>query len=535
MARVEGSREPSRATIRELARARLGFERLRPGQEQAVAAAAAGRDVLAVLPTGGGKSAIYELGGLLRAGPTVVVSPLIALQDDQLAHLKAVGLSATVLNSAQSGGARAKALGEACGPDEFVFVSPEQLSNIETRAALRRVRPGVFVVDEAHLVSQWGQDFRPDYLRLGAQADELGAGVRIALTATAAPPVRHEIRRRLGLRDPEIVIGDFDRPHIDLAVHHARSPEHKQRLIERVAGDSKGSGIVYAATHAGAAAARDTLAAAGERVSLYHAGLGAAARRRAMAEFLDGRARIVAATVAFGMGVDKPDVRWVLHADAPASLDAYYQEIGRAGRDGEHAQARLLYRAQDVGAARRLTARGASEAVVADVAAQLAAAGDGELGSRSTTLATARLVDVGAAEWAPDGRVRWTGAMDLAGALAASRSEGEREHAVERSRLEMMRRYAEHAGCRRSFLLSYFGQDYPGPCGRCDNDRRHAPASPLVVEPFPVGARVASDRWGEGTVQRYDGDQITVLFDDYGYRDLLLPLVLDRGLLRMCR
>ena len=517
--------------ILELARERLGFERLRPGQAAAVAAAAAGRDVLAVLPTGGGKSAIYELAGLLRPGPTVVVSPLIALQDDQLAHLRASGLAATVLNSAQAAGARAAALVEACGPDEFVFLSPEQLSNDETRAALRRARPGLFVVDEAHLVSQWGRDFRPDYLRLGAQADALGARVRLALTATAAPPVRREICRRLGLREPERVIGDFDRPQIELSVQHARSPQDKQRLIARAAHELDGSGIVYAATHAGARAAKDTLAAAGERVTLYHAGLGTGARRRAMGAFLEGSARIVAATVAFGMGIDKPDVRWVLHADTPASLDAYYQEMGRAGRDGERAEARLLYRSQDIGAARHLTARGVSETVVAAVADRLAAAGVGVLGSRSSTLALAQLVDIGAAAWAPDGRVRWSGAMDVAGALAASREESEREREVERSRLDMMRRYAEHAGCRRSFLLSYFGQDYPGPCGACDNDRRHAPAR-RVVEPFAVGARVASDRWGEGTVQRYDGDQVTVLFDDHGYRDLLVPLIVERGLLR---
>ena len=521
----------SHVTIRELARERLGFEQLRPGQEQAVAAAAAGRDVLAVLPTGGGKSAIYELAGLLRGGPTVVVSPLIALQDDQLAHLRGAGLSATVLNSAQSVGARAAALVEACGPQEFVFVSPEQLSNDETSAALQRARPRLFVVDEAHLVSQWGRDFRPDYLRLGAQADELGVDVRIALTATASPPVRREICRRLGLRDPKVVIGDFDRPHIELSVQHARSAEDKQRLIALAAAELGGSGIVYAATHAGAEAVRDTLAAAGQRVTLYHAGLGAAARRRAMAGFLDGSARIVAATIAFGMGVDKPDVRWVLHADAPVSLDAYYQELGRAGRDGERAEARLLYRPEDVAAAQHLTTRGVSEAVVAEVAARLAAHETGEPGSRSATLALARLVDLGAAAWSADGRARWTGATDLAGALAASRKEGEREREVERSRLEMMRRYAEHTGCRRSFLLSYFGQDYPGPCGACDNDRRHAPARP-AVEPFPVGARVASDHWGEGTVQRYDRDQVTVLFDDHGYRDLLVPLVVERRLLR---
>jgi ATP-dependent DNA helicase RecQ len=523
-----------RAIIRELARERLGFERLRPGQEQAVAAAAAGRDVLAVLPTGGGKSAIYELAGMLHDGPTVVVSPLIALQDDQVAHLRAAGLPATVLNSAQSAGARATALLAACGPDEFIFVSPEQLTNDETRAAIRRARPRLFVVDEAHLVSQWGQDFRPDYLRLGAQAGELGASVRLALTATAAPPVRREIRRRLALRDPEEVIGDFDRPNIELSMQHARSPDDKQRLIAEAAGEFGGSGIVYAATHAGAEAARDTLVAAGERATLYHAGLGAAARRAAMAEFLDGSSRIVAATVAFGMGVDKPDVRWVLHADAPVSLDAYYQELGRAGRDDERAEARLLYRAEDIGAARHLTARRVSEAAVAEAAERLDATGVVELDSRSATLALARLVDVGAAEWTPNGRVRWTGAMDVARALAASREESEREREVERSRLEMMRRYAEHTGCRRSFLLSYFGQDYPGPCGACDNDRLHAAAKP-VAEPFPVGGRVVSDRWGEGTVQRYDGDQMTVLFDDHGYRDLLVPLVVERALLRVAR
>src|SRR6266436_7318955 len=225
------------ATIRDLARTRLGFERLRPGQLRAVAAAAAGRDVLAVLPTGGGKSAIYELAGLLRDGPTVVVSPLIALQDDQLAHLRARGLSAIVLNSQQSAGAHAAALLASCDSNTFVFLSPEQLAIREARETLIRARPGLFVVDEAHLISQWGHDFRPDYMMLGAQAEAVGAPVRLALTATAAPPVRQEIIRRLGLRDPGVVIGDFDRPHIHLSAHHVHTISAKERELVHAAGE----------------------------------------------------------------------------------------------------------------------------------------------------------------------------------------------------------------------------------------------------------------------------------------------------------
>jgi len=534
---------PTTESIRRLAQERLGFERLRPGQLEAITAAAAGRDVLAVLPTGAGKSAIYELAGLLRAGPTVVVSPLIALEDDQLTHLRHAGLSATVVNSRQSDGARAEALAASGDPNGFVFVSPEQLTNRETRAALLRARPGLFVVDEAHLISQWGRDFRPDYLRLGAQADELAAAVRVALTATAAPPVRDEIVRRLHLHDPEIVIGDLDRPEIRLSVHRAFSPEGKQREIARAASELEGPGIVYSATRAGAQAVKDALEAAGHSVTLYHAGLPTAIRREAMRRFLDGSTQIMSATVAFGMGIDKPDVRWVLHAEPPGSPDAYFQEIGRAGRDGAPADARLVYHEADLAVVRHLAVRGGvSAATVAALAHRLidavdstaveVLAGAAHLSDRSSTLALTRLVDVGAASWIADGGVRWSEAMSVADALKASVEHAAREQEIQASRLEMMRRYAEHTGCRRSFLLTYFGQDYQGPCGACDNDRPGA-ASVRWDEPFPIGARVASERWGEGTIQRYDRDQVTVLFDDHGYRDLLVSIVLERELLRI--
>jgi ATP-dependent DNA helicase RecQ len=336
------------------------------------------------------------------------------------------------------------------------------------------------------------------------------------------------------LRDPRVVIGDFDRPNIRLSVRRALTVRDKDQYLAGAVTEFEGPGIVYAATHASAQRARDLLGSAGERVTVYHAGLSARARQDAMTAFLDGTARVITATVAFGMGIDKPDVRWVLHYDPPPSPDTYYQYFGRAGRDGAPSQARLLYRYEDFETARYLTARGVSGPAVAKAAAALAAGQVAETATRQQTAALAHLADLGAVTWQADGGARWNGTMTLAAALKASEEKTERESEVERSRLTMMRNYADHPGCRRSFLLTYFGQDYRGACGNCDNDlARDDPAQSVQGgAPFAVGTRVVSERWGEGTVQRYDGAQVTVLFDEHGYRELFVPAVLERSLLR---
>ena len=535
-----------RTRIERAARDILGFAALRPGQGEAIESVLGGHDTLAVLSTGSGKSAIYQIAGLLIPGATVIVSPLIALQRDQVEALRERALGAAQLNSSVPEGERAEALAELAEDAlEFLFLAPEQLANPDVLDELVAGRPSLIVVDEAHCVSEWGHDFRPDYLRLGAAIEALGHPPVLALTATAAPPVRDEIVERLGLRDPQVVVRGFDRPNLDLAVQRFHDERHQhEALLERVVAAAK-PGIVYAATRKRTEEIAAELNERGVRAAAYHAGLPAAERERAQERFMDSALAVIVATTAFGMGIDKPDVRFVFHAEVPESVDSYYQEVGRAGRDGEPAQALLLYRPEDLGLRRFFAGAGrVGVDELREVAEAVAAARDpvapGDLQASTelsqTRLATAlsRLEDAGALQVLPTGHVaRRPGAPPIDEAVAEALRTEEDRREFERSRLEMMRAYAETDGCRRAFVLAYFGEPFEGPCGRCDNCRAGRVAQDEGgAEPFAVGARVAHPEWGEGVVQRYDEDRaVVVLFDDVGYKTLALEVVLERGLL----
>src|SRR4051794_2636730 len=340
--------------IERVAREAMGFESLRPGQREAIESTLAGRDTLAVMSTGSGKSAIYQIAGLLIPGSTVIVSPLIALQRDQVEALRerASG-GAAQLNSSVGRAEREEALAELAEDElEFLFLAPEQLGNADVLGELAIARPSLLVVDEAHCISEWGHDFRPEYLRLGAAVEALGRPTVLALTATAAPPVRDEIVERLGLRDPELVVRGFDRPNIRLEAAAFFGDEGGRRrdraLLDAVA-EAPAPGILYAATRRRAEGLAAELAERGVRAGHYHGGMAPKARAAVQEAFMADELDAVVATTAFGMGVDKPNVRWVFHAEPADSLDAYFQEIGRAGRDGDAALARLFYRPEDVG------------------------------------------------------------------------------------------------------------------------------------------------------------------------------------------
>jgi ATP-dependent DNA helicase RecQ len=531
--------------VDQTARERLGYERLRPGQEEAITALLEGRDTLAVMPTGAGKSAIYQIAGALIPGATVVVSPLIALQQDQVEAIVEEDIGgAALVNSTLSAMEREEALTELeKGAAEFLFLAPEQFANEETLDRLRAVKPSLFVVDEAHCISDWGHDFRPEYLRLGAVVEALAHPRVLALTATASPPVQREIVERLGMREPEVIVRGFDRPNIRLAVEgFADEEEKREALIARVA-DAPKPGIVYAATRKHT---EDLAAALGEQginAVAYHAGMAAGERARIQEAFMSDGADVIVATTAFGMGVDKPNVRFVYHLDVSDSIDAYYQEIGRAGRDGEPAEAILFFRPEDLNLRRFFAASGQVDAdqmeqiaeVVQDAGRPLEIeeiSEEAELSKTKVTVAINRLEEVGAIDVLPTGEVVTTGDEDLTTAAEAAAVAQENLRKFTRSRIEMMRAYADMLDCRREYILNYFGEGYAPPCDKCDNcEAGLSLAGATAVQPFPLKSWVEHTVWGPGMVMRYAGDTMVVLFDSVGYRTLAIDLVLSKDLL----
>jgi ATP-dependent DNA helicase RecQ len=334
-------------------REHFGFEAFRPGQAEAVAAAVAGRDALVVMPTGAGKSLCYQLPALMRDDLTLVVSPLVSLMADQVEALERVAPGAAALVNAQQDAAQNRfALARAAaGSLRLLYVAPERFSSPGFLEAVRELRVGLFVVDEAHCVSQWGHDFRPDYFRLADAARWLGARAIMASTATATPHVATDVVARLRLRDPVRVATGFDRPNLSFAVVPCRTAADKRaRLAAALAPAESRPAIVYAGTRADTEALADALGdALGTEALAYHAGLGREERAAAQRRFMAGEVEVVVATNAFGMGVDKADVRTVAHATVPGSLEAFYQEAGRAGRDGRPARALLFAEARDKG------------------------------------------------------------------------------------------------------------------------------------------------------------------------------------------
>src|SRR6059058_5912912 len=338
--------DPALAALRE----HFGFTAFRPGQAEAVAAALAGRDLLVVMPTGAGKSLCYQLPALMRPDLALVVSPLVSLMQDQVEALeRAAPGRAALVNAQQDPAANRAAIARAAaGEVKLLYVAPERFSSPGFLEAIRDVDVGLFVVDEAHCVSQWGHDFRPDYFRLADAARWLGARAIVASTATATPRVATDVVRRLGLRDPLRVATGFDRPNLSFAVARPAAHEKHSMLVEALRAGDALPAIVYSGTRAGAEETAERLTAElGEPAEAYHAGLDRERRAAVQRRFLRDDVRVVVATNAFGMGVDKPNVRTVLHASVPSSLEAYYQEAGRAGRDGAPAKAILLAENRD--------------------------------------------------------------------------------------------------------------------------------------------------------------------------------------------
>ncbi len=478
--------EPAR-TLRE----RFGFSSFRAGQEAVILAVLEGRDCVAIMPTGGGKSLCYQLPALLRSGLTLVVSPLIALMKDQVDSLTRSGIAACCINSTLSfTETKTRTAGMIAGRYRLVYVAPERFRNDYFSGILPRAKVDLLAIDEAHCISQWGHDFRPDYLRLGEVRTRLGNPQVLALTATATPEVRGDIIKQLGLADPEVVISGFSRPNLTLAVRRVAGHNHKlQDTLELLREYS--TGIVYCATRKNVERAAERLSAAGIRCLGYHGGMTYEQRRQTQERFTSGESPVVVATNAFGMGIDRADIRAIIHWDVPGSIEAYYQEAGRAGRDGEPARCEILFNHADV-RTQKFFIEGAnpSRDLVLACAKQVCEPSEKPgmmISSRQIAARIGPTVDQMAVSTAlglleragmivrgqdPETGQATVTLVDSAAELGAVLDPLPGKARRDRMRLKRLLRYVESRSCRHTAILNYFGDHThkeAGDCEHCDN------------------------------------------------------------------
>ena len=540
--------EQSARTAREV----FGWDDLLPGQAEAIDAVVGGRDTLVVFPTGAGKSAVYQIAGCELGGVTVVISPLLALQRDQIDSIDAApdAPAAVALNSRTSASAKKVAWAAIeSGDAVYAFLAPEQLANPEVFDRLAGADVRLVVVDEAHCVSAWGHDFRPDYARLGDAVEALGHPPVLALTATASAPVRDDIVASLGMRDPHLEVRGMDRPEIHLAVRRHEHDDDKRRAVLADVRDADGPALLYVATRKETDAYADELREQGLRAAAYHGAMAQKRRDEVHTAWSAGELDVVVATSAFGMGVDKSDVRLVVHADVTESLDSYAQEIGRAARDGQPARAILHYRAEDFslrsffagGHSKRADVAGVWD-VLRTAKAPMRAKEIAEAGGRSTRAIGRVLNQLVACELAvsgPDGIRALKKKISAGDAVAAVRERDEAEERIRASRIEIMRSYAETSHCRRRALLEYFGVETPEQCGACDRCDAGAAApieAPTDADAGADGIRIDStvqhEEFGTGTVMGVEEDRLTVFFPEHGYK-VLARAAFERGILEL--
>jgi ATP-dependent DNA helicase RecQ len=530
----------------------FGFREFHPGQEEVVTRVMHGEDTLAILATGAGKSLCYQLPALLLEGTTVVVSPLIALMKDQLDMLSERGFRNNVaLNSTLSEEQEAAAIKRvASGSIDIVFVTPEKLEDQQFLAMLAKIKVPLFVVDEAHCISQWGHDFRPAYLALGQVIETLGKPTVLALTATATPAVREDILLQLGIPETKTIVKGFDRPNLRYEVIRAENEAAKLKSLKGLFENGlDGTGIIYTATIKNALEVQKYLHDQLDLpAAVYHSKLQKHDRNSVHELFMGEAIRAVVATNAFGLGIDKPNIRFVVHYDLPGSVEAYTQEAGRAGRDGGVSRCILLYRMSDTRVQNYfLTGKYPDIEDVQKVFGTLEYFGgqaDGvsladlrkisQLPLTKLKVVLALLKKAGFIEMRARARYGLTSDALKNRELVLSLTNYDTKKSYDQSKLAMMLQYSENRGCRRKFILNYFGEDFEREsCGQCDNCLRAASATRKVDSRATSGYKIADvvshPKFGQGTVERAEKDLVTVLFPSVGYKTLLASAVMSQA------